>query len=246
MTCLWSFHLGRGEADIIDFGWTCGIGASALWFSLLGHGDSLRRTVVAVLALVWTIRLATYLMRDRVLKPGEDPRYHELRLKWGNRAKINFFLLFESQAFLSVLLSLGFIAVANDSTKFGNFADILAIAVWSIAIAGESLADYQLNSFRHDPSNRGKTCDRGLWRYSRHPNYFFEWVHWLTYPLLAGFSLLWPLTLISVVVMYYLLVYVTGVPPSEKRAILSRGDEYLRYQARTNKFVPWRRKQVNL
>lgn len=239
MLCLWSFQLGRREADVVDFGWASGIGACAVIFALFGSGDYWRRLLVASLALGWALRLSVYLLRDRVLKKGEDPRYAELRLKWGSRASINFLVLFEVQALLIVLLSCGFLVIAADVRPVNSITDLLAVLIWCVALGGESIADRQLNRFRSDPANRGKTCDGGLWKYSRHPNYFFEWIHWLTYPLLANFSAFWPITLVPVVLMYYLLVYLTGVPPSEARALKSRGDEYRRYQQRTSMFVPW-------
>ena len=239
MLCLWSFQLGRREADVVDFGWASAIGACATFFAIFGAGDLGRRVLLALLVFGWSARLSIYLLRNRVLKIGEDPRYAELRLKWGARAMFNFFILFQAQALLVVLLSAGFLVIASETGALGGFFDFTAILIWSISLIGESLADRQLNSFRADPANRAKTCDRGLWRYSRHPNYFFEWIHWLTYPLLASFSVYWPLTLIPIALMYYLLVHVTGVPPSEARALKSRGEDYQRYQQRTSMFVPW-------
>ena len=239
MLCLWSFQLGRREADIVDFGWAAAIGACAVFFAIVGGGDQYRRLLLAVLVLGWSLRLSLYLLRERVLVKGEDPRYAELRSKWGGRAMIYFLALFQAQALLVVVLSSGFLVVASDIRPLGSLADILAVLIWCIALGGESLSDRQLNSFRSDPANRAKTCDRGLWRYSRHPNYFFEWLHWCTYALLSEFSVFWPVTLVPVIIMYYLLVYVTGVPPSEARALKSRGQEYLRYQQRTNMFIPW-------
>jgi steroid 5-alpha reductase family enzyme len=109
-----------------------------------------------------------------------------------------------------------------------------------VALTGESIADRQLARFRASPSNRGKVCREGLWRYSRHPNYFFEWFHWWAYAWLAVGSPLWWLPILGVVVMYLFLTRVTGVPPTEAQAIRSRGDAYREYQRTTNAFFPGR------
>lgn len=109
-----------------------------------------------------------------------------------------------------------------------------------LAIAGEGLADRQLNRFKSDPANKGKTCRQGLWYYSRHPNYFFEWLHWISYPLIAmGASFggwLWLLPL----AMFLFLWFVTGIPYTERQAIKTRGDDYRDYQRTTSAFFPRR------
>ena len=102
----------------------------------------------------------------------------------------------------------------------------------------EALADLQLKRFRADPANRGKVCDVGLWRWSRHPNYFFEWLHWFAYVLLAVGSPVWYLTLIGPVLMLVSLLWVTGIPFVEAQSLRSRGDAYRDYQRRTSPFVP--------
>jgi steroid 5-alpha reductase family enzyme len=110
------------------------------------------------------------------------------------------------------------------------------------AIAGEALADGQLRQFRADPGNRGRVCDIGLWGWSRHPNYFFEWLGWVAYPLLAidlrgDYPFGW-LALSAPAFMYWLLVYVSGVPPLEQQMLRSRGAAYREYQGRVSAFFP--------
>ncbi len=111
-------------------------------------------------------------------------------------------------------------------------------------IAGEALADMQLRRFRADPANKGKVCDAGLWRWSRHPNYFFEWLCWLAYPVIAipiddpfGYPFGWA-SLLAPVAMYVFLVHVTGIPPLEAQMLRSRGERYRDYQLRTSRFFP--------
>ncbi len=117
--------------------------------------------------------------------------------------------------------------------------DLAGFAIVLASIAGESVADRQLRRFRHDPANRGRTCREGLWRYSRHPNYFFEWLHWWSYAILAiGGPLSW-LAALAPLVMLVFILFVTGIPPTEARAVASRGEDYREYQRTTSAFVPW-------
>jgi steroid 5-alpha reductase family enzyme len=124
-------------------------------------------------------------------------------------------------------------------------AGIVAVAV--LALGGEAIADAQLSRFRRDPANRGTVCRTGLWRYSRHPNYFFEWVHWWAY-VLIGIAAPWGwLALFGPALMLLFLFKITGIPPTEARALESRGDAYREYQRTTSVFVPWppRRETAN-
>jgi steroid 5-alpha reductase family enzyme len=117
--------------------------------------------------------------------------------------------------------------------------DGLGLAIFILAVSGEALADHQLEVFRSKANNKGKTLQTGLWRYSRHPNYFFESLHWWAYvPMAIGLpwawtAIVWPLLMMSS------LLWVTGVPLAEAQARLSRGEEYRHYQRTTNKFFPW-------
>ena len=117
--------------------------------------------------------------------------------------------------------------------------DVLGVLVFLIAIIGEAIADLQLESFRKDPLNKDKTLQSGLWRYSRHPNYFFESMHWWAYvPLAVGLpwgwvSMIWP------ILMTGSLLWLTGVPWAEAQALSSRGAEYREYQRTVSKFFPW-------
>jgi len=112
------------------------------------------------------------------------------------------------------------------------------LLIWIVAIGGESLADSQLAQFRSDPAGGGQVCRDGLWRYSRHPNYFFEWVHWWAY-VAIGIAAPWGwLTIAGPVLMYSFITRLTGIPPTEARALVTRGDAYREYQRTTNAFFP--------
>ena len=133
----------------------------------------------------------------------------------------DFFWLFQAQALLVVLFGLPFFAVAARTEAGWTAWDAAGLLVWAAAVAGEWTADRQLSAFRGQAANRGRTCDRGLWRYSRHPNYFFEWIHWWAYALMAAGSPTAWLAWIGPPSMLFLLYRVTGIPYTEKRALAS-------------------------
>lgn len=239
MATLWLVSLQRHEADVVDLGWTAGLGLAALFYAgVVPVGLPARRWLVAGMAAAWAGRLALHLL-PRVLDTGEDGRYRELRARWGDAARRRFFVFFQAQGLLVAVLSLHFLAAMGASEAPLGARDGLALAIWAIAIAGEAIADRQLAAFRADPANRGRVCRRGLWRVSRHPNYFFEWVHWLAYiPLAWGTGwLLW--MPVAPALMLVAIVFVTGIPPTEAQAIRSRGEAYREYRRTTSPFFPW-------
>ena len=238
MAALWLVQRARRDAGVVDVGWTAGLGALALWYALAGGGDPLRRGLVAVMAGGWSLRLAWHLLADRIVGKPEDGRYQKLRARWGGRAQARFFVFFQAQAVADVVLSLPFLAAMRGDRALGA-AGLAGVAVWVVAVLGEALADAQLARFRADPATRGRTCRIGLWRLSRHPNYFFEWLHWWAYVLLALGAPAWWLALVGPALMLAFLLKVTGIPATEAHALASRGDEYRDYQRSTSAFVPW-------
>jgi steroid 5-alpha reductase family enzyme len=126
-----------------------------------------------------------------------------------------------------------------DATPRLRELEIAAAGLFMLALIGESVADAQLAAFKRDPGNRGAVCDRGLWRYSRHPNYFFEWLIWIAYAMFAFASPYGALALAMPAVMLHFLVNVTGLRATEEQALRSKGERYRLYQARTSAFVPW-------
>ncbi len=237
MLLLWFLQRKTGNAGIVDVAWSGSIGALAVAYALLEGGWGPRRALLALLAGGWSLRL-TYHLAIRVLGESEDGRYATIRREQGANIDRWLFWFFQAQAVLALLLSLTFLVPARASLDHWRVWDLVAITVWLISILGETIADGQLSRWRRAPANRGRTCRRGLWRFSRHPNYFFEWMHWLTYPLLAvGLPHGWLLWL-TPAVMLYLVLRVTGVPPTEERALQSRGDDYRAYQRTTNAFFP--------
>lgn len=240
MTGLWLVQRRMLEADVVDLGWTVGLGLVALFYaSVIPDGVEWRRWLVAGMAAMWSARLATYLWLKRVRVPGEDGRYSDLRTKWAGGAQKKFFIFFQAQALLVVVLSIHFLLAMRAPDPALRLQDIVGILLWFISIAGESLADRQLQRFRSNPANAGQICQSGLWRYSRHPNYFFEWIHWLAYvPIALGASPL-PAILFAPLLLLVSIVFVTGIPPIERRSVARRGEAYRRYQRTTSAFVPW-------
>lgn len=238
MAGLWAIQRRTGDAGIVDAGWSAGVGAAGLAVAITGSGDPGRRILLGVMIAVWSARLAIYILRDRLLHGTEDGRYRKLRAYWGDRAQPWLFVFFQAQALLVAILAIPLLPAAWNPRPLG-WPEALAAALWVIAVAGESLADAQLAAFRANPTNRGRTCRAGLWRYSRHPNYFFEWLHWWAYvPLAWGAHLPW-LALLGPALMIFFLYRVTGIPYTEAQALESRGDDYRDYQRTTSAFVPW-------
>lgn len=245
MQCvLWYVQRAKGDAGIVDAGWAFGLALLAVWYAVTSPGDGTRRVLVALLGAAWGLRLAGYLFVNRVLGPEEDGRYQILRNRWGEDAQKWFFIFFQIQASWSVLFSIPFLVVAHNPSPGLTAWDFGGIALWLFAVGGETLADMQLARWRADPANKGRSCRAGLWRYSRHPNYFFEWVHWWAYVLLAvGLSWGW-VSLAGPIVMLVFLFKITGIPYTEMRALESRGDDYREYQRSTSAFIPWFPKRV--
>jgi steroid 5-alpha reductase family enzyme len=239
MAALWVVQRARGDAGVVDVGWAAGLGALAVFYAVLGSGDPPRRLLVAAIAGTWSLRLAWYILVNRVLGKPEDGRYQTLRSKWGDDAQSRFFVFFQLQALVDVIFSLPYlVAMTNPALGLGA-SGMAGVLVWVTAVAGEALADHQLAAFRADAANRGTTCRVGLWRLSRHPNYFFEWLHWWSYVLLAVGSPWWAVTLVGPALMLFFLFKVTGIPATEAQALASRGDDYREYQRTTRAFIPW-------
>jgi len=237
MAGLWAFAMKVRNVGYVDVGWAGLMALAALFAGVVGEGAPVVRGLVAMFGAVWGARLCLHLLH-RVLNEEEDGRYRALREAWrGSPAR--FFAFFQMQAVVVALFSLPFLAAAaNPDYGFTPWL-LLAGAVWLVSMAGESLADHQLARFRADPAHRGKTCRVGLWSWSRHPNYFFEWLHWFAYVLLAvGSPISW-LAWTGPLVMYAFLRWISGIPFTEAQALRTRGEDYARYQRSTPMLFPW-------
>lgn len=240
MAVLWLVMLRTGNAGIVDVGWTFIVGGLGIFAAVNQDGWWLRRTLVAIVMALWSARLGFYLLRDRVIGRAEDGRYADLRQAWGEAANGRFFWFFEAQAAAALFFAVPAFLASSISTPRISLLDLAALALWAVGIIGETVADLQLEQFKRTAPRRGMTCTVGLWRYSRHPNYFFEWLMWVAYALLALAAPWGWIAFACPIVLLYLLFRVTGIPATEAQALRTRGDDYRRYQQTTSAFFPWR------
>ncbi|MGH7254828.1 MAG: DUF1295 domain-containing protein [Nitrospirales bacterium] len=240
---LWLWQRKTHNAGIVDVGWCLGLIGVSVLFAQGAEGDPDRRYLLAGMISLYAARLGGYLFRARVQDAEEDPRYRRFRQAWGKRAQLYFFFFFEFQAVGIVLFSVPLLMLMENPSPQLSLWEYLGAGLWVVAVAGEAVADAQLARFKADPANYGKVCRGGLWRYSRHPNYFFEWLHWCAYvPMGLGVPYGW-VTLINPLTMLIFLLWISGIPLAEAQALASRGDAYRDYQRTTHAFFPWFRKE---
>jgi steroid 5-alpha reductase family enzyme len=239
MILLWLYQVKTQNATIVDVGWTLGMGMSSIYLAMNSNGDLGVRIFTAALLVIWSSRLGFHLITARLLRAtAEDTRYKTMRAHLGKYAQLGFFALFQVQTVFLALFMGPMVIVFSRTEPLWQWHDSLALICWLIAVVGESIADKQLESFKADVTNRGKTCQRGLWRYSRHPNYFFEWLHWFTYPLVAFGTAYWEWTLVLPAIMLLFLWKLTGIPYVEAQSLQHRSD-YAAYQQKTSMLIPW-------
>nr|WP_199043097.1 DUF1295 domain-containing protein [Dyella sp. ASV24] len=237
MTLGWDWQRRHHNAGVVDVLWAAGLGIAAALMAATGRGATLPRILLALLGCIWSWRLAAHLWH-RVRGEAEDGRYRHLRAHW-NGSQLKFFFFFQAQALLVVLFALPFVAVAANPTATAGIWPVVGVLIWLVSVAMEARADRQLAVFRANPAHQGKTCRTGLWRYSRHPNYFFEWLHWFSYVALAVGSPMGWLAWSGPLVMYVFLRWISGVPYTEAQALRTRGEDYRAYQQSTSMLFPW-------
>lgn len=236
MAGLWVVQIRIRDASHVDAGWAILIACVTVLYAALADGAIEGRILAGVLASLWGWRLGLYLLVNRVIGKEEDGRYRTLRERWGSRANRRFFVFFQAQAGLVAFFSIPYLLVCLDPNGLG-ILEWAGAAVWAIGNAGVIVADRQLAQWRADPANRGRTARTGLWGWSRHPNYFFEWVTWCGVALVAsGAPWGWTAWLVPAALLY-LLFKVTGIPATEEQALRSRPD-YAEYRRTTSVFVP--------
>lgn len=242
MLVLWLIHLPLRDAGLVDVGWAGGLGASAIFCALTGEGDPTARWLIGIVGALWGFRLALHLLVDRVITAKEeDGRYQMLREKLppGWKTHVAFLFFFQVQALLVGVLALPFALASQVSHEGLGILQIFGVVVALVSVGGEALADRQLARFKKRPDSRGRTCREGLWRYSRHPNYFFEWLIWCAFALMATPAPMGWLAWLAPAFMLLLILKVTGIPPTEARSVRSRGEDYRAYQRTTSAFFPW-------
>jgi steroid 5-alpha reductase family enzyme len=238
MLALWLWSLALRDASIVDIFWGLGFVAIAgLGFFLTAGDGSARRGLIATMASLWGLRLSGYLFWRNAGR-GEDPRYAAMRRRWGGRFWwVSLFTVFALQGVVMWIVSL--------PVQLGQLApggplgalDALGFALWALGLGFESVGDAQLARFRADPANAGRVMDRGLWRYSRHPNYFGDFCVWWGIFLVA-LSTRWGIwSIFGPALLTFFLLRVSGVPLLE-RDIEQRRPGYAAYVARTSAFFP--------
>ncbi len=237
MFVTWLLSVAVKNASIVDIVWGLGFVAVAWTSFAVGNGDDTRRLVLALMATVWGLRLATHLA-VRNIGHGEDYRYRAMRKHWGSKFPIiSLFTVFLLQGVLMWIVSLALqLGQVESSPGFGPIGT-MGVFVWAVGLAFEATGDQQLRKFKADPANQGKVLNTGLWRLSRHPNYFGDAVVWWGIAIVAAEAGVGVFGLIGAAVMTFLLVRVSGVALLEK-SLKKRKPEYEDYIRRTSAFIP--------
>jgi steroid 5-alpha reductase family enzyme len=172
---LWLVQQRTKNAGIVDVGWAGAFALVAALFAYRATAPTAAWLPIALVVIAWSLRLTAYLIHRGAARSPEEGRYVDLRRRWSPHASRSFFVFFQAQAALVGILSIAFVVPFVATPWDSGWLRILGTTLSATAILGETLADAQLSRWRRDPANRGAVCDVGLWRYSRHPNYFFEW-----------------------------------------------------------------------
>ena len=236
-TLTWLLQLKTKNAAIVDTVWSASFPILAMIYFVLVDGYTPRQILVLIVVTVWGFRLAGYLYLRTIGHP-EDSRYAALRKEWGEKQNILMLRFYYFQAIFALILSLPFALMIVNTTPTIHYYEIVGAWMWLVAFIGESTADYQLKKFKENPFNKGMICDRGLWYYSRHPNYFFEWLIWVSYFIMALDSAWGIASIICPLTMYYFLTRVTGIVYTETQMLKSRGQAFIDYQKTTSAFIP--------
>lgn len=242
---LWLWQRHTRNAGWVDVGWALGLAVVALLAAVLGPAPPERRILVGLMGGLHGLRLGLHLWHRVATEPHEDGRYQAIRAAWKSGLDVKFFIFFQGQALLDVLLGLPFLLTAWNPRPGLHPLEVAAVALWLVAWVGESVADHQLRAFKANPGSRSLTCREGLWRYSRHPNYFFEWLVWVAFLLLALPAPFGWTAILCPGLMLYFLLRVTGIPYTEAQSLRSRPEDYARYQRETSPFFPWFPKAIS-
>lgn len=247
----WLLHMKIKNTELVDIAWTLLMVVCPVWYFFSVENVYQHKYLLLIAPIAWYLRLLFYLCK-RFDAKKEDGRYKAMRVAFSNGSVETglqekqwlYSLFFMGQS----LIAWGFSSIAWLLVQIPQSLSVLdytGLALVAIALLGVYQSDNQLYRFKCDPKNKGKVCKRGWWRYSRHPNYFFEWLHWLAYPLMLYGTDYFLLSLLYPFFMLLFLLKLTGIPFSETQSIKSRGEQYLQYQKETNKFFIGKPKKVN-
>jgi steroid 5-alpha reductase family enzyme len=244
MLIVWIWAYRIGNAGVVDIFWAFNFLVIALVTWLMADGAETRKLIVCMLASLWSLRLGIYLLiRVGSHLDVEEGRYRQLREEWAPHANLKFFIFFQMQALSNVFLAIPYFIIALNPDPHISILEWAGAGMWLLAIIGEGVSDWQLQHFKKDPSNKGKVCEYGLWNYSRHPNYFFQLMIWISVLVLAISSPYGWIAVVCPLVIGYLIFKITGIPMTEEQSLRSKGELYREYQRTTSVFVPWLKKK---
>jgi len=236
MTILFILGIIFKNFAMVDFGWSINFSLIA-FFLMYNYNVNKIGLIFFIMVILWSFRLAFYLLFTRILFKPEEGRYIKLRQKWKNHLNLKFFIFFQFQALTNVILSLPIIFALFQKEEL-YFNHYFSIFLFVVGFLGETIADLHLYIFKKNPKNQHKTLKSGLWKYSRHPNYFFELVIWFSYGLFHlnlsyGF-----LAFLSFFILLFFILKVTGIPATEEQNLSSKGEEYKEYIKNTSPLIP--------
>jgi len=244
MIIVWIWAYRIKNAGVVDIFWAFNFTIIAAIIWLLAEGFQPRINLVCLLAGLWSLRLGIYLLiRVGSHLKEEEGRYKQLRQEWAPNPDAKFFAFFQMQAVSNVFLAIPFFIIALNPKPELSILEYIGAGLWFISIVGEGLSDFQLKQFKKDPANKGKVCQSGLWNYSRHPNYFFQLMIWISVLIFALASPYGYIAVVCPLAIGYLIFKVTGIPMTEEQALRSKGEAYKEYQRTTSVFVPLPKKK---
>lgn len=239
MSFMWGLYRILKNPSVVDVSWSLGLMVSGLIYLSLTP-LIFRTLIISFLLILWALRLAFYLWYTRIKKGHVDKRYIELSANWKISPSLGFFINFQLQGLLILIVSSVFFLISKSAVTHITIIDSFAFCIIVVGILGETLADLQLQRFKL--GHKRKVCNIGLWYYSRHPNYFFDWLSWIGFALFAIQSDLGYLSFLSPLLLYVIFTCMTG-PLTERISIQSRGQKYINYQKQTSMFFPWLKKK---
>ncbi|MGD8783441.1 MAG: DUF1295 domain-containing protein [Thioalkalispiraceae bacterium] len=242
----WLLSLYLKDVSIVDSAWSLMFLAAAIVY-LVGSGNiEIKNTILIALVTIWALRLSAHLTWRNWGEP-EDRRYQDIRKKYSpNFAVKSLFIIFVFQAVLAWIITLPLLAAFTRplaGSELASLAFILGVGLWVIGMLFESVGDWQLARFKNDEANKGKVMDQGLWRYTRHPNYFGECLIWWGFYMMALATGAW-WSIIGPVIITWLLLKFSGVVMLEE-SITERRPAYREYIKKTNAFIPGPVKQLD-
>ncbi|MDQ3047954.1 MAG: DUF1295 domain-containing protein [Bacteroidota bacterium] len=239
MIIVWIWAYRIKNAGVVDIFWAFNFLVIAAVIYFLADGFESRKQLVCGLAALWSIRLGIYLLvRVGSHLDEEEGRYKQLREEWAPNSNLKFFIFFQMQALSNVFLAIPFFIIALNPNPQISIMEYAGAALWLLAIIGEGLSDWQLKQFKKNKSNKGKVCEAGFWNYSRHPNYFFQLMLWVSVLIFALPSPYGWIAVVCPLTIAFLIFKVTGIPMTEEQSLRSKGEAYKEYQRTTSVFVP--------